>query len=273
VTGQDSVGLFSSCLPGWDAQRVLDAADTLRFGVVEWGAGPGQALELGSDGGAVRERCAAAGLEISGLSVQDPAVNAVTPDAALEYLGLAVALGARFMRLFAPAYRGGPVEPVERATRAGLDTVVERAVAEGVTVLIETSPGTLAPSAERAVGLVEHRSPEDIGVLFDPGNTVIEGYLAPALAVARLGRYLHHVHVKNIAWRRASGAWAWRYAPLSGGMVSWPELIGALADGGYRGGFSIDHLSGRPARERLRVETEALRALVSRLNNSKTERS
>jgi sugar phosphate isomerase/epimerase len=138
-----------------------------------------------------------------------------------------------------------------------------------VAVLIETSPGTLAPSAERAVGLVEHQAPEYAGVLFDPGNTVIEGYLAPALAVARLGPYLQHVHVKNIAWRRnAAGNWEWRYAPLTRGMVVWAELFDALRTARYEGGFSIDHLSGTATRERLRLETQHLRTLVWRLNDT-----
>lgn len=263
MTGHDSVGLFSSCLPGWDAQRVVDVARALRFTSVEWGAGPGQALEPGQDGASARERCAAAGLSVSGLSVQDPEVSAGTPRRAQPYVRLASALGARFVRLFAPQYGGGSLARDERSARAGLAAVIDFAAAAGVAVLIETSPGTLAPSAERAVGLVEHQAPEHAGVLFDPGNTVIEGYLAPALAVARLGPYLQHVHVKNIAWRRATGRWVWRYAAMSSGMVPWPELLDVLARAGYRGGFSIDHLTGRPTPARLEVESEHLRALVA----------
>jgi sugar phosphate isomerase/epimerase len=170
--------------------------------------------------------------------------------------------------LFAPPYRGGSIAIEQRRARAGLDAVVERAGAEDIAVLIETSPGTLAPTAGLAAALVEHHAPERAGVLFDPGNTVIEGYLSPALAVARLGAHLHHVHVKNIAWRKVAGAWAWRYAPLSGGMVAWPEVLGALAAAGYRHGLSIDHLSAKPTPHRLRVETEQLRALVQRTNHS-----
>jgi sugar phosphate isomerase/epimerase len=69
--------------------------------------------------------------------------------------------------------------------------------------------------------------------------------------------------VKNIAWRNVSGAWEWRYASLTAGMLVWPEILDALAAAGYRGGFSIDHLSGRPTPRRLRAETEGLRALLS----------
>jgi sugar phosphate isomerase/epimerase len=271
VTGagaDEQVGLFSSCLPEWDTRRVIDVAASLGFRTVEWGAGPGQALGLRHDAAAVRELCDAAGLSVSGLAVQDPAVSAVTPRRALPYVRVASALGARFLRLFAPAYRGGTVTAEQRRARAGLDAVVDRAAPEGLAVLIETSPGTLAPTAGLAAELVEHHVPRHAGVLFDPGNTVIEGYVAPTLAVRRLGAHLHHVHVKNIAWKRVSGAWVWRYAPLGDGLVSWPDVFAALAAAGYRRGLSIDHLSGRPTRDRLRTETEQLRKLLERTNNS-----
>ena len=52
---------------------------------------------------------------------------------------------------------------------------------------------------QRPAVLVERHPPERAGVLYDPGNTAIEGYLSPALTIARLGRHLRHVHVKNIA--------------------------------------------------------------------------
>jgi sugar phosphate isomerase/epimerase len=268
LTGGERVGLFSSCLPGWDARRVIDVAGALGFEVIEWGAGPDQALEPGHDASSLRFRCDVAGLSVSGVSVQDHAVSAATPRRALVYVRLATRLGARFVRLFAPPYRGGSLASEQRRARAGVDVVVEAAAEAGLTVLVETSPGTLAPSAGLALALVEHQAPDRAGVLFDPGNTVIEGYVNPALALAGLREHLRHVHVKNIAWRKVSGAWVWRYAPLSGGMLAWPEILAALASTGYRHGLSIDHLSAKPTRERLRIESEELRALLALTNNS-----
>jgi sugar phosphate isomerase/epimerase len=260
--GGDPVGLFSSCLPGWDAARVIEIARALQFAVIEWGVGAGHAVDLAQDAAALRERCAAAGVRISGMSVQDEDVTLAAPRRALPYLRLANALGARFIRLYAPPYQGGSLAVEQRTARDGLDAIVEEAAAEGIAVLIETSPATLAPTPGLAAALVDHQPPERAGVLFDPGNTVIEGYVRPALAVARMGPHLHHVHVKNIAWRNGSDGWAWRHASLTGGMLAWPDILAALAAAGYRGGYSIDHLSGKPTRARLRSETEALRALL-----------
>src|SRR5262249_12969267 len=152
-----------------------------------------EAIKPDQDAESVRELCAAAGLAISGVSVQDQGVTLITPRRALPYLRLASALGARFMRLFAPPYRGGSLAREQRRVRDGLDAVVEHAAPNGVAILIETSPATLAPTPGLAAELVEHQPPGRAGVLYDPGNTVIEGYLNPALAVARLGPHLHHV--------------------------------------------------------------------------------
>ena len=277
--GSDPVGLFSSCLPGWDARHVIEVASSLNFGVIEWGVGAHQAVDLGSDAAALRERCAAAGVEISGVSVQDEDVTLAAPHRARPYLKLASGLGARFIRLFAPPYQGGSLDDEQRTAREGLDAIVEDAATEGMAVLIETSPATLAPTPGLAAALVDHQAPERAGILFDPGNTIIEGYVQPALAVARMGPHLHHVHVKNIAWRKGSGGWAWRHASLMGGMLAWPDILAALVDAGYRGGYSIDHLSGKPTRGRLRSETEALRALLAgtppptrRASNDPTEK-
>ena len=74
-------------------------------------------------------------------------------------------------------------------------------------------------------------------MLWDPGNGIIEGHLDPRLAIAELGDYLHHVHVKNIAWRRSGGVWSWSYAPLATGMLDWSALLAAL-DGAAIAGAS-----------------------------------
>jgi sugar phosphate isomerase/epimerase len=263
VAGADRVGLFSSCLPGWAAARVIQVASTLGFPAVEWGSGPGQAIEHPGAGSEMRQRCDRAGLLTSGLSVQHPEVTLATPRRVAPYVRLAVSLGAPHLRLFAPPYRGGSLHREQQRARAGLARVVDLAAPAGLAVLIETSPATLAPSPELAAALVEQHSPDHAGVLYDPGNTVIEGYAAPALAVARLGRHLKHVHVKNIAWVQRAGVWRWRCCALAGGLLDWREILGSLAAARYSGGFSIDHLGGQPTQQLLRKEADLLRELVS----------
>jgi sugar phosphate isomerase/epimerase len=264
--------LFSSCLPGWDAPRVIDAALALGFPAVEWGIGPGQAIERPQDAAELRRRCDRAGLRVAGLSVQDRAVTLGTPRRAARHVQAAITLGAPHLRLFAPAYQGGSLDRQQARARAGLHALLDLAAPAGLAVLVETSPTTLAPSPDLALALVEGHSPERAGVLYDPGNMAIEGHLAPRLALARLGRHVRHLHVKNIAWTRRDGVWQWRHAPLAEGLLDWREILVALEAARYQGAFSIDHLGGKATLALLRAESGRLRELLSSASSSRADR-
>jgi sugar phosphate isomerase/epimerase len=261
--GVERVSVFSACLPGWTPARVIGVAVSLGFSSVEWASGPGHAIEDPEKGSELREQCERAGLHSAGVSVQDPEVTCANPGAAVRHLSLAMELGAPQVRLLAPPYRGGSLRREQQRTRAGLDRLVELAAPAGLAVLIETSPATLAPAPELAAALVEQHPPERAGVLYDPGNMAIEGHLAPGLTVARLGPYLRHVHVKNIAWQRTGNAWRWRHATLAGGVLDWRSIVHWLAAGRYRGLFSIDHLGSEVSAARLRSESAFLGALMA----------
>ena len=236
----ERVTVFSACLPGWTPDQVVALAAALGFSRVEWASGPGHAIEDPAKGAELRDLCDRAGLFSAGLSVQDPEVTFETPKAAAPHIALAIALGAPQVRLLAPPYRGGSLRLEQKRARAGLDRLVELAAT-----------------------LVEQQTPERAGVLYDPGNMAIEGYLAPALAIARLGPYLRHVHVKNIAWRRSGDVWRWRHAPLARGVLDWRSIVHGLAAASYRGLFSIDHLGGQASAPKLHSESAFLRRLVA----------
>lgn len=260
---REHIGLFSACLPGWDQRRVIEVAALLGFRSVEWAVGPGEAIERLEVGPELRQLCDRAGLRVGGVLVQDPDVTFGAPRRAARHVNLAIALGAAYLRLFAPPYRGGLLDLELRRARAGIDFVVDLAAPAGLTVLVETSPTTLAPAPDLATALVEQHSPDRAAVLYDPGNMAIEGSLAPRLAIARLGSYLHHVHVKNIAWSRRAGAWQWRHAALAKGILDWRDILAALAAARYEGRFSIDHLGGEPTPALLRAESSYLRQLLA----------
>ena len=231
------------------------AARALELDTVEWGVGPGQALES--------PRAAARALrhvdvEAAGICVQGGAATLTAPARLQAFAALAEELGAPHVRVFAPPYRPGAREQArDRLARAAHVTS-----AHGVALLVETSPGTLAPSTAQARALVDGFPPDRVAVLYDPGNMAIEGHVEPRLAVDELGPYLRHVHVKNIAWRRSDGVWRWRHTGLAAGLLDWADIISALDHAGYTGRLSLDHLGGRATLGLLRREVEVLRALV-----------
>lgn len=257
------MALFSASLPGWSAREVIDTASLLGFPAVEWGTGPEQAIEDPRSGAEIRERCTRAGLACAGVAIQDSRVSLATPQAAMAAVELAATLEAQYVRVSAPHYRGEALAPLRQLTRDGLATLVAAASARGLAILVETSPGTLAPTPEAALAVVDGHAPTDAGVLYDPGNMIIEGHVQPCLAVAHLQEYLLHVHVKSVAWACDGDGWRWDYARLDGGMTDWPSIVEALAGAGYPGRFAIDHLPGPPTERLLRDEAEALSGLLA----------
>jgi sugar phosphate isomerase/epimerase len=259
----DRISVFSGCLPGWSPREVIEVAVSLGFSKVEWASGRGQAIDRPQAGSEVRELCECAGVHSVGVSVQDPEITFATPESAADHVALAIALGAPQVRLHAPPYQGGLLHREQQRARAGVDYLVDAAASVGIAVLVETSPATLAPGPDLAAALVEHHPPQRVGVLYDPGNMAIEGYVAPALAIGRLGDYLRHVHVKNIAWSRRGTKWRWRHATLATGILDWRAIVQRLAAAQYGGLFSIDHLGGDVSAAQLGSESAFLRALVT----------
>ena len=235
---------------------MADAARDVGLDAVEWGVGPGQPLESARAAAHVLRHVE---IDAAGVCVQGGAASLAAPARLAPFVALAAELGAPHVRVFAPALRAG----AEERAREGLRRAAELAAAHGVAVLVENSPGTIAPSTSHAHALVDGLRPEHVGVLYDPGNMVIEGHVDPRLAVAELGPYLRHVHVKNIAWRRVGGEWIWRHASLDAGLLDWRAVLAALRDSGYRFRLSLDHLGGRPTLALLRREVEFLRGLLS----------
>ncbi|KKO51265.1 sugar phosphate isomerase/epimerase family protein [Paenibacillus sp. DMB20] len=175
-------------------------------------------------------------------------------------------LGASFIRAGVPAYdrRTNYRGLYEQAVRY-LREVEELAAEFGIKALVETHHNTIAPSAGLAHRLVCHFDPRFIGVLYDPGNMVYEGYENYRMGLELLGPYLAHVHVKNAGYSRAASEdgsrtiWNREWLPLEQGAVSWPEVLSDLKSVGYGGYFGIEDFSGSAS------SREMLKTFVSRM--------
>jgi len=160
-------------------------------------------------------------------------------------------IGASFIRAGIPGYdrKRNYNELYDQAVQY-LHEVEELAAAYGVKALVETHHLTIAPSAGLAHRLVSHFNPQHIGVLYDPGNMVYEGYENYRMGLELLGPYLAHVHVKNGGYRKApsedgaSAVWSAEWSPLSQGAVPWKQVIQDLQSVGYDGYYGIEDFSG-----------------------------
>src|SRR6266567_3896387 len=235
------VGLLSSALPGLDPARICELAAA----TAAEAAGLGR---LAASHGLAVCGLAVCGLAVSGLadsgqSAQDgPAPGGSATDAggsATDFerlLELARAMGAPRLRVLAPAYADGDVDDQLRRFA-----------------------GQLAQRASLAAG-AGILAPDQLGAVYGPGAMVVEGNVAPRLAIAALGRYLQHVQVRDTVPRRAGQIWEWASARPGEGLVCWPDVLTALAAAGYGGWLVIDRLSGPDG---LPGDVAALRRLVT----------
>lgn len=196
-----------------------------------------------------------------------PYLNCGDLPATVQAFEAASALGASMMRVGVPGYNRQTAYPelYDQAVRY-LTEVQDLVKQYKVKALVETHHFTIAPTASLAYRLVESLDPDHVGVLYDPGNMVHEGYENYRMGLELLGPYLAHVHVKNAGWypdakeqadAEASeggstssaslplrAGWTSRWAPLTGGIVDWVQVVRDLKAVRYDGYYGIEDFSG-----------------------------
>jgi sugar phosphate isomerase/epimerase len=219
------------------------------------------------DGPAIAERVQEAGLETAGVNFD--VLGPDTPEEQVrQAIKVAAGLGAVRMRFGMPNFGGnspdGPPDKYRRLfdrTADKLASAVEIAASHGVKQLIECHFGTITPSAALALRLAERYSPEQVGVILDPGNQVVEGFENWELEIELLGDYLAHVHAKNARWDHRPGSsagraglksdWARSWVALDSGMADWSFVLRALQAAGYDGWIGMEDFSDTPTSDKL----------------------
>ncbi|WP_454190677.1 sugar phosphate isomerase/epimerase family protein [Paenibacillus sp. Marseille-Q7038] len=186
-------------------------------------------------------------------------------------------LGASMMRVGVPSYnRTENYHELYKRADAYLSEVQEMSRTYGVKALVETHHGTIAPSASLAYRLVSRFDPDHVGVLYDPGNMVHEGFENYRLGLEMLGPYLAHVHVKNAVWKEKEGTssatgsveseYECNWSPLLGGIVTWSQVLQDLVSVDYKGYLGIEDFSqSLSSEEMLKNFSHHMRALLDEI--------
>jgi sugar phosphate isomerase/epimerase len=103
----------------------------------------------------------------------------------------------------------------------------------GATLCAETG----SEPGEDLLKLIEALPPASLGVNFDPGNLIINGYSASE-AIRALAPHVLHVHAKDGVRDLAQGRGV--EVALGRGSVDFPEVLSVLEEQQYRGYFTIE---------------------------------
>ncbi|MDD4851445.1 MAG: sugar phosphate isomerase/epimerase [Gemmiger sp.] len=197
----------------------------------------------------VKALCQKHGLEIFGLtSYLHPAQYTLVE----PVLQAAQIMGAKMVRVFPPEHpdNSGKTQPeLWRETKSQIKILEGMAKQYGVKIVFEIHMDNLMASPSAAFSLIDGCDPDAIGLIFDPGNMVNEGYEDYQKSFELLGRYIAHIHVKNGILapdgRDELGAakWVRKWTPLKEGMADLRHFFNVLKANHYDGTVSVEDFS------------------------------
>lgn len=189
----------------------------------------------------------------------------------------ALIIGAPLVRCHSYAYPAdAPVKELMRKQRIWLEQNVIPAADEfDVKLVIEQHMNNICCTPDACRELVDGLPPERVGIIYDPGNSLAEGYTSPEYAVSVFGEYLSHVHVKSCrpadeGYIQRGKKYAVQWGKLSEGDLDWDHLVAVLKKANYRGCLSLEALDKRESEQKLKDDIPFLRDILRRLGVENT---
>ena len=192
-----------------------------------------------TEAGQVRAAVASVGLEVSGLTTYYRLGMTPLPAAQDELRGLRRAfviakfLGARYIRCSGPPIAPhATYEAARTAFRRQIEEIAPVAEEARITLTIEQHPGSMFASAGQILDMLRGLDHPYVGIVYDPGNCLWEGFERPSVQIDMLGKLIRAVHVKN-AQPHPSEGFAETIpadaARLDQGLLDWPAIVKQLA--------------------------------------------
>lgn len=213
----------------------------------------------------IRSMTLDSGLEFSSLASY---CRADEPEALKVAIEISRELGCPRFRIVPPRIdRSLNYEKLLRNARQAYAKAAELCRDAALQGLIELHMGTLVPSASMAYRIVHDIDSMHLGVIYDPGNMIAEGYEHWTLGCELLGSHLAFCHAKNTRFRpigvNDAGGLKWGYdiCEMHTGFVDWVEVFRAFTRVRYDGWVSNESYYSAPghAPELLRQELEYLK--------------
>ncbi|MFN2350621.1 MAG: sugar phosphate isomerase/epimerase family protein [Kiritimatiellia bacterium] len=141
------------------------------------------------------------------------------------------------------------MELVRRSAQA-IRSLAELSKEYHIRYVLETHSGSVAADPWAVRHLMADIDPSAVGAIYDPANTLLEGFIRPRGACELMGPHLAYVHAKNLIFVPTSihasvdtprrQHWKMQRTFLDQGMVDFVEVFFALKCGNYQGWISLE---------------------------------
>jgi len=130
-------------------------------------------------------------------------------------------------------------DDVYRRSQEEISKMVPLAEELGVTIAIENVWNQFLLSPMEAARYVDEFESPNVGWYFDIGNILNYGW--PQHWIRILGKRIAMIHIKEFSLekRNQEGLWAGFQVNYLEGDINWPEVMAALREVGYEGGYGI----------------------------------
>jgi sugar phosphate isomerase/epimerase len=232
----------------------------------------------------VRQQVEAAGLRVSGLTTyyalgQPQAESLAERRGLRRAFQLAQILGAPCLRCSGPPLVPGVSYETSRSVfRQQVGEMSALASLARVTLTIEQHSGSLFCSAGQILDMLRGLHYSTVGIVYDPGNCLWEGYERPAVQLDMLGDRIRAVHVKNAMSHVVESPVETLPAEpsrLDQGLLDWPAIVAQLAAQGYAGYLTLEDFYGGfdSVAEKLAWDVAYLRGILPPITEEDGERS
>ena len=281
-------GVFSVSMPEYDPEATVKLLSELGYDGVEWRVTaipaeppkdvPFEARYWGDNKSTVEIKticetapelkalCDKYGIEIFSLTTY---LNPKDHAEIEQVLKAAKSINVPMIRVFPPAYKEEDDYNVEfAAMRKDSEYLEGLARKYGVKIVYEIHMNNLLASPSAVRRMLEGLDPDCLGVIFDPGNMVNEGFENYKKSLDMLGKYVAHVHVKNGCYVQdgedelGAAKWKFTWAPLQKGQADLKKFFQVLRASGYGGTASVEDFSNEESTaDKLAHAIEYLRKL------------
>ncbi|MTK05784.1 MAG: sugar phosphate isomerase/epimerase [Hungatella sp.] len=177
-------------------------------------------------------------------------------------------MGCGRIRVNAPSYdQTRTYNQLYEEAVAGFKKVEALAKKHGVKADFEMHMRTITPSASAALRIASNFDSRYIGVIYDTGNVIYEGYEEYKMAFEILGPYLDLVHIKNAHWIKKEVDGKEKFIPdwasFQDGFADFERCFKALKAVGYDGFITFEDFSdAKSSEEKLKTDISYIKSIV-----------